>query len=175
MWKYKGQSPLLNVRQLCRPAPLQSSPRVWLRSLWQPDHPLLHPLLPLPSPPITALQVFPRALSLKIPICWSQSHSPFCRKPTQDKWEIKEDFVGDSEFIKLARVKIQLRLIVWDTKLEEKVCGEALECQATVLGVYLTVTRSVNMKPLGSQQFLHPIPGVCSLPHRIPADSRILL
>lgn len=55
-------------------------------------------------------------------------------------------------------------VVAWDLRLEEKVCSEALECQAIVLGVYLRVTRSVNRWSLGSQQLLHSVPGVCCLP-----------
>lgn len=91
--KEQSQCPLFSVRQLCRPA-LQSSPTPELRedfmeisvttrsplsfpassSAWSSDH---------------CLTDVPRALSLKIPVCWSQSHSLFCRKAVQEKGEIK--------------------------------------------------------------------------------------
>lgn len=45
----------------------------------------------LSDPPITALRMFPRALSLKIPASQSVLQEP---PPPQDKREIKKDFQG---------------------------------------------------------------------------------
>lgn len=116
MWRYKGQSPLLSVR----PSAVKPHSRAPQRFGWGLCCNHIIPLSPTSSSAPSSdhfLTVFPRALSLKIPICWSQSQSVL--KETHLRKMRNNIFLGDRESIKLTRVKVQLGLVVGDIKFEE--------------------------------------------------------